>query len=146
MDIVSGPWDETQITRFLTETAIPVRLATSGVQAPIVQSLWFLYDDDALWCCTRLDALLTKRLRRSPIDGFEQAGAPPPYRGGRGTAVAERPTADPAAVVLPRLIDRYLGDRDAPLATWLMSRIDDEVAIRIGSLRVTSYDFTSRMS
>ena len=146
MDIVSGPWDETQITHFLTETAIPVRLATSGIQAPIVQSLWFLYDDDALWCCTRLDALLTKRLRRSSACGFEVAGDLPPYRGVRGTAVADLHSAAKAAVVLPRLIDRYLGDRDAPLATWLMSRIDDEVAIRIGSLRVTSYDFTPRMS
>ena len=146
MDIVSGPWDETQITRYLREIVIPVRLATAGESAPLVQSLWFDFDDDALWCCTRLDALLTKRLRRSSACGFEVAGDLPPYRGVRGTAVAELHSADQAALILPRLIDRYLGDRDAPLATWLMSRIDDEVAIRIGSLRVTSYDFTPRMS
>lgn len=146
VDIVSGPWDETQITRYLQQTAIPVRLATSGVQAPIVQSLWFLFDDDALWCCTRSDALLTQRLRRNAACGFEIAGDLPPYRGVRGTGVADIHSPDRAAEVLPQLIDRYLGDRDLPLATWLMSRLDDEVAIRIGSLRVTSYDFTTRMS
>lgn len=146
MHIVSGPWDETQITGYLADSAIPMRLATSGSQAPIVQSLWFAFADDALWCCTRADALLTRRLRRSPNCGFEIAGDLPPYKGVRGTGVAELHSSAKAATVLPRLIDRYLGDRDAPLAAWLMSRIDDEVAIRIGSLRVTSYDFTARMS
>lgn len=146
MDINSGPWDETQVTAFLQQTAIPVRLATSGVAAPIVQSLWFEFVDDALWCCTRADALLTRRLQRNPACGFEIAGDLPPYRGVRGTGIAQILPASSAADVLPRLIDRYLGDRESSLARWLLSRIDDEVAIRIGALRVTTYDFTSRMT
>ena len=41
-----------------------------------------------------------------------------------------------AATVLPRLISRYLGDEPGPLASWLLSRVDSEVAIRISDLRV----------
>ena len=63
----------------------------------------------------------------------------------RGTGRAEL-LPERAATVLPRLISRYLGDDPSPLATWLLSRVDSEVAIRISDLRVTSYDFTSRMA
>jgi hypothetical protein len=44
-----------------------------------------------------------------------------------------------------QLIDKYLGDRTVPLAKWLLSRLDEEVAIRIDSLTVTSWDYSSRM-
>ena len=144
--IVSGPWGETQITSFLAASVIPVRLATSGRAAPLVQSLWFIFDDGALWCCTRKDALLTRRIQRSPACGFEVAGDLPPYRGVRGTGIAEIQPAETARRVLPRLIERYLGSTGTPLGEWLLSRVDDEIALRIESLRVTSYDFTPRMS
>ena len=47
--------------------------------------------------------------------------------------------------MLPRLIDRYVGDTESPLGAWLLSRIDTEVAIRIDGLAVTSWDYTPRM-
>jgi len=145
VEITSGPWDRSQIHAFLEDTVIPIRVASSGRTSPLVQSLWFLYDDDALWCASQVESVLTRRLRVEPRCGFEIAGDLPPYRGVRGTAKAEI-LPDRAADVLPRLIQRYLGDSPSPLATWLLSRLDREVAIRLHSLRLTSFDFTTRMS
>ena len=145
MEITSGPWDRSQIQAFLDDTVIPIRIASAGRTSPLVQSLWFLYDEDALWCASQVDSVLTRRLHADPRCGFEIAGDLPPYRGVRGSGQAEL-LPERAATVLPRLIARYLGDEPSPLATWLLSRVDSEVAIRISDLRVTSYDFTSRMA
>ena len=145
MEIASGPWHRSQIEAFLDETVIPIRIASAGRTSPLVQSLWFFYDEDALWCASQTESVLTRRLRANTRCGFEIAGDLPPYRGVRGTGRAEL-LPERAATVLRRLISRYLGDESSPLATWLMSRVDSEVAIRIGDLRVTSYDFTSRMT
>jgi nitroimidazol reductase NimA-like FMN-containing flavoprotein (pyridoxamine 5'-phosphate oxidase superfamily) len=145
VEITSGPWDRSQIQAFLDDTVIPIRIASAGRTSPLVQSLWFLYDEDALWCASQVDSVLTRRLHADPRCGFEIAGDLPPYRGVRGSGQAEL-LPERAATVLPRLISRYLGDEPSPLATWLLSRVDSEVAIRISDLRVTSYDFTSRMA
>lgn len=145
LDVRSGPWDAAAIERYLRETVIPIRLASAGRTSPLVQSLWFLYEDESIWCCTQRDAVLTRRLTADPRCGFEVSGDQPPYRGVRGTAVAEV-VSDRAADILPRLIERYLGDRPNQLSRWLMSRLDREVAIRLRDLRLTTFDFTSRMS
>lgn len=145
MEIASGPWDRSQISTFLEGAIIPIRIASAGRTSPLVQSLWFLPDSEALWCCTQRDAVLTRRLTRDPQCGFEVSGDQPPYRGVRGSAKAEILGAR-AAEILPRLIDRYLGDSSGPLADWLLSRLDREVAIRLHSLRVTTFDFTTRMA
>ena len=68
----------------------------------------------------------------------------PPYFGVRGTGRAQLLPSD-AAVVLPQLIDKYLGDQTVPLAKWLLSRLDEEVAIRIDSLTLSSWDYSRRM-
>ena len=143
MEIVSGPWDRSHIDAFLDDTEIPIRIASAGRTSPLVQSLWFLHDEDALWCCTQSDAVLTRRITSDPRCGFEVSGDQPPYRGVRGTAKAEI-LPDRAADMLPRLIERYNAPRS--LADWLLSRLDREVAIRLHSLRVTSFDFTQRMT
>jgi len=108
-----------------------------------VQSLWFLFDGECLWCCTRADAVLTSRLRGDPRCGFEVSADNPPYRGVRGTGTASVDRAS-ASDVLPALIHRY-GQNGTPLADWLMSRLDDEVSIRISGLLVTSWDYSTRM-
>lgn len=145
MEIGKGPWDRSQIEAFLDQAVIPIRIASAGRTSPLVQSLWFLREDDSLWCCTQREAVLTRRLTRDPQCGFEVSGDLPPYRGVRGSARAE---IDPerAADVLPLLIQRYLGDEPSALADWLLSRLDREVAIRLHSLRVTTFDFTTRMT
>lgn len=143
MAIRSGPWSVEQIAGFLRDTAIPLRLASSGTY-PIVQSLWFVHDDAALWCATQIDSLLVRRLHASNRCGFEVAADTQPYRGVRGTGHATV-VPEAAAEILPRLIDRYLGPEPTPLATWLLSRLDREVAVRIDDLAVTTWDYSARM-
>jgi len=140
----SGPWAAAEIEDYLHDAVIPVRIATIGSTGPLVQSLWFFYDDAALWCATQSDAVLVRRLRADPRCGFEIAADAPPYRGvrGRGRASIE---LESAATVLPRLIERYLGSQPTELGTWLLSRLDSEVAVRITDLTVTSWDYTGRM-
>ena len=142
-EVRSGPWTADQARTHLAEARIPVRLASSGT-FPLVQSLWFLFEDDALWCATQADAVVARRLQREPRCGFEISADLPPYRGVRGTGIASiEPTA--AATVLPRLIERYVGDEPTALSTWLLSRLDTEVAIRIGDLSITTWDYSGRM-
>lgn len=140
----SGPWAAAEVAQYLQDAVIPIRIATSGSSGPLVQSLWFIHDDDALWCATQDDALIIRRLRADPRCGFEIAADDPPYRGVRGQGVA-RIENEAAARVLPRLIDRYLGPEPTPLGQWLLSRIDTEVAVRIDDLAVSSWDFSGRM-
>lgn len=140
----SGPWGSPQIEGYLRDARIPIRIATIGASGPLVQSLWFVFDDGALWCATQSDAVIIRRLRADPRCGFEIAADQPPYRGVRGQGIAHiEPSA--AAEVLPRLIDRYLGSTSTPLGDWLMSRIDTEVAVRIADLTVSSWDYSERM-
>lgn len=132
------------MTSFLRETTIPVRLASHG-RYPLVQSLWYLFDEGSLWCATQEDSVLARRLARSERCGFEVSGDLPPYRGVRGTGTASLDRAA-AGRVLPQLIHRYLGDQSTPLGDWLLARIETEVAIRISGLAVTSWDFSARMA
>ena len=141
----SGPWSLEEIEHFLQATAIPVRIASNGREFPLVQSQWFLYEDGFLWCCAKADSILAKRLARDPRCAFEVSGDVPPYRGVRGTGHATQ-HAEEAPRILPRLIDRYLGDSPSPLADWLLSRLDVEVAIRISDLSLTSWDYSARMA
>jgi nitroimidazol reductase NimA-like FMN-containing flavoprotein (pyridoxamine 5'-phosphate oxidase superfamily) len=144
MQRVSGPWDEPAVVRWLAEARIPVRLAVLGDRGPLVVSLWYAFDDGALWCATRSDADVVRHVSADPRVGFEVAPDIPPYRGVRGTGRASI-VPDQGREVLDRLLARYLDTVNQPLATWLRDRADDEVAIRIDRLTVTSWDFSGRM-
>jgi len=140
----SGPWSPDAIADYLAGIAIPIRLATVGKHFPLVQSLWFLYENDELLCCTQHDSVLASRLKRDHHVGFEISADTPPYRGvrGKGRARIEHGTA---AEVLPRLVAKYLGSEPTDFSTWLLSRLDSEVVVRISDLSVTSWDYSSRM-
>lgn len=140
----SGPWSVADIEDYLVQTVIPVRIATIGSTGPLVQSLWFVYDEGDLWCATQSDSVIVRRLRTDPRCGFEIAADLPPYRGVRGRGVV-RIEPDRATDILPRLIERYLGSEPTQLGEWLMSRLDTEVALRVSELTVTSWDYSGRM-
>ena len=140
----SGPWSPDAIADYLAEATIPIRLASVGKHFPLVQSLWFLYENDELLCCTQRDSVLATRLGRNSHVGFEISADAPPYRGvrGKGRARIEQGTA---GEVLPRLVEKYLGSEPTDFSTWLLSRLDNEVVIRITDLSVTSWDYSNRM-
>lgn len=145
LTVRSGPWQAPEVEAFLASATIPVRLASNGRTYPLVQSLWFRYDAGALWCCTRADSVLVRRLTRDRHCAFEVSADLPPYRGVRGRGKATVLT-EGAGTTLPALLERYLGGTDSPLATWLLSRLDEEVVIRIDDLVVTSWDYSARMA
>lgn len=146
MEIIGGPWSADAIERYLRTAVLPVRLASIAADgSPVVLSLWYLYEEGAIWCATQRTARIIARLEREPRSGFEIAADGMPYRGARGRA---RATIDVhrGTTLLPRLIDRYLGGADSPLASWLLARAETEVAIRLDHLRVSTWDFTARMT
>jgi hypothetical protein len=68
----------------------------------------------------------------------------PPYRGvrGRGRATLDAVRGE---AVLRRLLRRYLGDEDSDLARWLLSRANEELAVRIEPSSIRTWDYTRRM-
>lgn len=142
----TSAWSADDIECFLFESTIPIRLSClSASGAPLVCSLWYLYEDGALWCATQTSAIVASCLEKDPRCGFEVAPELPPYRGVRGQSRASlHPDRGPE--VLGRLIDRYLGTRESRFARWLIRRQDDEVAIRIEPAWITAWDYSGRMS
>jgi nitroimidazol reductase NimA-like FMN-containing flavoprotein (pyridoxamine 5'-phosphate oxidase superfamily) len=135
-----------EIDRFLAETVVPLRLACLDREGgPHVLSLWYLWQDDAIWLATRPDAWVVERLRADPRCGFEIAGDAPPYRGLRGKGRAEL-LPERGEAMLGALIDRYLGGRQSRFARWLLERGRDEMAIRIVPNRTSTWDYSRRMS
>lgn len=142
---IHGPHSAEAIDAHLRETVIPLRLGVVSASGhPLVLSLWFTWQDGALWCATSPRARIVALLRRDPRCGFEVAREAPPYCGVRGQGVAEL-VPERGGEILDALVDRYLGTRESPFARWLLARREGEMAIRIPPARITSWDFRARM-
>jgi nitroimidazol reductase NimA-like FMN-containing flavoprotein (pyridoxamine 5'-phosphate oxidase superfamily) len=142
----NSAWSAEQVGQFLQAQRIPLRLACSTADGtPMVCSLWYLYQDGALWCATQQSARVVSYLEDHPQCGFEVAPESMPYRGVRGQGRASISPARGLAV-LEQLVDRYLGGRESDFAHWLLARGDREVAIRIAPAWLTSWDFAPRMA
>ncbi len=139
-------WDREAIDRYLTETVIPIRLSVIDDEFPLVVSIWYQWDAESgsVLCASHQDAKLVKLLEKNPNCAFEIASDEPPYKGirGQGTITLERGAASD---VLNGLIMRYLGTTDNSLAQWLLSRVDEEVVLRIKLTWITSWDYSARM-
>ncbi len=83
-------------------------------------------------------------LKQDPLCGFEIAPDTIPYHGVRGQGRVTL-TRTGAGELLERLIHRYLEGTDSTLAQWLLSRADQEYAVRIAPTWATSWDFSHRM-
>ena len=141
---ISGPWGRPQVDEFLGSAIIPIRLATTGRSGPLVQSMWFLWDDGLLRCATQADAVIVQRLAADPRCGFKVAADSPPYRGVRGRGTVRIDT-ELGPAVLRRLIARYLDSAQSPLARWLLARAESEVALAIEPQRLSTWDYSARM-
>jgi nitroimidazol reductase NimA-like FMN-containing flavoprotein (pyridoxamine 5'-phosphate oxidase superfamily) len=141
-----GPWSEAEVDAHLERTLVPLRLGCASREGgPLVASLWYVYEDGALWCATRGSARVAQLLWEDPRCAFEVAADAPPYRGVRGQGRADL-LPERGEAVLRRLIRRYLGSEDVPLARRLLRRPEAEVALRIVPRRLVSWDYGARMS
>jgi len=144
--VVRGPWSAVEAADFLRRSVIPVRLGVdAGPGGPLVLSVWFLPDGLGLVGATRPTSTLVRCLERRPECGFEVAADTPPYCGVRGRARVELDRAGGAAT-LDRLLERYLGGLDSPLATRLRAAAVDEVGFRLRPTSLTSWDYRERMA
>ena len=141
---LTGPWSLDGVERFLEQAIIPIRLAVRNSSGPVALSLWFIPIDGKLWCATHVSARLIAYLRSDARCGFEIAADTPPYRGVRGQGVASLFPAR-GAEMIERLLERYGIAAESRLARMLRSRADEEIAIGVAPLRMTSWDFTQRM-
>jgi nitroimidazol reductase NimA-like FMN-containing flavoprotein (pyridoxamine 5'-phosphate oxidase superfamily) len=142
----SSAWPLADVETFLERFDAPLRLAATREDGfPMLCSLWFRYEAASLYCATQRDARIARALARDDRCAFELAPNEPPYHGvrGRGRAVLHEEGGE---AELERLIDRYLGDRTSRLASWLLSRADDEVVLEIRIEWITAWDYRARMS
>ncbi len=143
---IRGPWSAAMVSEHLDRSVIPMRIAVETPSGwPVVLSVWFLSHGSELLAATRPDSTLVRCLEHRPRCGFEIASDTPPYRGVRGRAQVKI-DRDTGAATLDRLLVRYLGGIDNPLATTLRSRGADEVCLRLRPVSLTSWDFSSRMA
>lgn len=134
-----------EVQEFLETVHIPIRLACKTKTGwPAVVSLWYLHQDGLLYCATQRSAKIVSYLEYDPRCAFEISEDYPPYCGIRGQARASIDSCLGAAV-LKKLLVRYLGDSQNPLAKNLLARSDAEVAIVLEPIRIFSWDFSERM-
>lgn len=130
---------------YLKSIKIPIKLACNTKSGwPIIVSLWFLYENGNLYCATQKTAKIVSLLDKDPKCGYEISDDAMPYCGIRGRAIAniEKDLGKP---ILRRLLERYLGDLENPLANKLIARIETEVAIVLEPVSVYHWDFSTRM-
>ena len=143
---IKGPWSAQEIEDFLQGCRYPMRLACVGSDGyPRVVSVWFIYQQGQLFCASHSSSQMVALLRANGRVGFEIATNDPPYFGVRGQADASLADSGGAAM-LRRLLERYLGGVDSPLAKWLLSRSEDELLITVTPRRLFSWDYRQRMA
>lgn len=106
-------------------------------------SLWFAYDG-AFHCATGANADVVGWLREDDRVALEVSTNDPPYRGVRGSGVAEI-SPDEDRALLRSLMERYLGGTDNELGDRLLAGGREEVHLTIRSERLYSWDFAGRM-
>lgn len=137
---------QTQTIHYLQTTIIPLRLSCLTASGwPVVLSLWYVYEEGGLYCATQAQARVVSYLQRDDRCAYEVAADQPPYCGVRGQARADI-VPERGGEILERLLMRYLGDIDAPLARRLLAKRASEVAIRITPVNAFTWDYSARMA
>jgi nitroimidazol reductase NimA-like FMN-containing flavoprotein (pyridoxamine 5'-phosphate oxidase superfamily) len=142
-----GAWNQDDVSAFLDDARVPVRLACRTPKGGLwMLSLWFEYDPDAgqLACATAASADVVRYLREDDTVAFEISTNRPPYRGIRGQGIATIAPDDEKAL-LRRLLERYLGGTDSALARSLLDPDRDEVRIEVDVTKAYTWDFSDRM-
>lgn len=138
-------WNESEIRDFLKSSNIPMRLSfVNKNNEPMICSLWFTFNDDSLWSASHENAYVISQLKNNSKVSFEVSTNDYPYKGVRGKANVELSKLN-ANNVLAELIAKYLDSRNSRLASWLMSRVNEEYVLKITPSIINSWDFSDRM-
>ncbi|ROR97973.1 hypothetical protein EDC56_3642 [Sinobacterium caligoides] len=138
-------WSQQEILSFLAAAKIPLRASFCNTKnEPMICSLWFKSDGITLWAASHENSYLIKQLKHNQTISFEVSTNEYPYKGVRGKATVEL-VKNNADAILHELIDKYLGNSNNQLATWLLSRASNEYAIKITPSHINSWDFSDRM-
>lgn len=141
----TSEWNDEAIASFLNNAKIPMRLAVNDSSGfPRLCSLWFTFDGRHLIAATHEKALITTFLKKDNRCAFEIATNEYPYKGVRGQARAELDLSL-GQIILPQLLDKYLGEKLPSLQRWLLSRIKEEYAITLHIEWISAWDYSSRM-
>jgi len=141
-----GDWDLKRIEEYLNQTRFPLRFSCITSKGyPTVFSLWYLYENDRIWCAVQKDSAIANILRSNNKCGFEVGPNSSPYMGVRGKGDAQL-VSEKGGEVLEKLINRFLDDDNAGLSDWLLSRKETETAICIDPVWFYSWDYSKRMA
>ena len=137
--------DNNEINKFIPDLKIPIRVAfikSSGM--PAVISLWYVCNDDKIYCAAQKTAKIVSYLQKNLVCGFEIAADKPPYKGMRGEGTA-RILNETGAYVLDLLMQKYLEEKESTLSKLLRNNSKTEVAIEITPQKIFHYDYSKRM-
>lgn len=138
-------WSKDKIFQYLDQTETPIRLSCLGADGyPMIASLWFVHKEGVLWAASHENSHIVKVLKNNPKVGFEVATNQYPYHGVRGKADVLL-MDDRSENILDKVIDKYLQGGNKSLAAWLLSRKENECAIKISPVALSSWDFSGRM-
>lgn len=122
---------DSEITTLLCDLASPVRLASQSPNGfPLISTLWFIYENGMFWCITQQRTLLRRNLAENPRCAFEIALDSQRFKLLRGQGLATLDLEDGGRVT-ERMINRYLGDTNGPIAAAMRKQIPTEYAIAI---------------
>jgi nitroimidazol reductase NimA-like FMN-containing flavoprotein (pyridoxamine 5'-phosphate oxidase superfamily) len=145
METVTGAWSVDELETFLTESTIPIRIATSrGDGSRWIVPLWYRYRDGTIEGATGTNADISGFLRTDDEVAFDISTNHPPYRGVRGTGTTSL-SPDENKNVLESLITRYLGGTESSLAEWLLDDSRNETRISIQPTELYTWDYSDRM-
>ncbi|MEM7098641.1 MAG: pyridoxamine 5'-phosphate oxidase family protein [Pseudomonadota bacterium] len=137
---------------FLRSVQVPLRLSIAKADEPMLVPLWFIYQDNFLWCACHRNSYLVQRIRAqsgASKDGipcaFDVSTNEPPYRGVAGKGRVKL-VSNHGAEKLQQLTERYLRDVTSEFGRWLLARAEEEEALCIAPTRVRAWDYTDRMS
>ena len=143
---IKGTWSPKEVDNYLVNTVLPVRISVvSPNNWPMIVSLWFIYENGALFCATKKTSRIAECLDLSDRCAFEIARDNAPYFGVRGQGKATL-ISENGDYILSRLADRYLGKEDSEFRSWLMSNSENEITIQIDPINFYSWDYRKRMS
>lgn len=141
----TSAWSKAEIFQYLDQATTPMRISCCDDDGfPIICSLWFVHREGTLWAASHRNSYIVKALKKSPKIAFEVASNDYPYHGVRGKATVTL-LDDRDENVLETAIDKYLQGSNQRLSSWLLSRKNDEYALKISPQSINSWDFSTRM-